>query len=253
MEYEEEGSRPRGRPKRTWKEVVQKDCQARNLNKKDAMDRGRWNKLIKAGWWSGWWEVGWVFLLIPAHPGSPGQRAVKRLSLLLLLLCLWQQYWSTNIAHWKVFEQTDHMFGLDGDTAISATADDSLSICALWYVMKQPLTTHSLHMLSRLPQQLHHWITAQPQTKRNTLRCVHQDEGNFPHLLISSQHCYDSSTLLTCCDFHSTAKLWQSHMDTQINSESYSRFHTFIRCNKHASNMNSPFNGPFSRSTRMSQ
>ena len=27
---------------------------------------------------------GWVFLLIPAHPGSPGQRAVKRLLLLLL-------------------------------------------------------------------------------------------------------------------------------------------------------------------------
>jgi len=26
---------------------------------------------------------GWVFLLVPAHPGSPGQRAVKR-SLLLL-------------------------------------------------------------------------------------------------------------------------------------------------------------------------
>jgi len=41
MEYEVEGSRPRGRSKRTWKEVVQKDCQARNLNKEDAMDRGR--------------------------------------------------------------------------------------------------------------------------------------------------------------------------------------------------------------------
>jgi len=28
-----------------------------------------------------------VFLLVPAHPGSPGQRAVKRLLLLLLLYC----------------------------------------------------------------------------------------------------------------------------------------------------------------------
>ena len=46
MEYEVEGSTPRGRPKRTWKEVVQKDCQARNLNKEDAMDRGRLKKLI---------------------------------------------------------------------------------------------------------------------------------------------------------------------------------------------------------------
>jgi len=31
---------------------------------------------------------GWVFLLVPAHPGSPGQRAVKRL---LLLLVRWQE------------------------------------------------------------------------------------------------------------------------------------------------------------------
>ena len=41
MEYEVEGSRPRGRPKRTWKDVVQKDCQARNVNKEDAMGHGR--------------------------------------------------------------------------------------------------------------------------------------------------------------------------------------------------------------------
>ena len=32
MEYEVEGPRPRGRPKRTWREVVEKDCQARKLN-----------------------------------------------------------------------------------------------------------------------------------------------------------------------------------------------------------------------------
>jgi len=49
MEYEVEGSRPRGRPKRTLKEVVQKDCQARSLNREDAMDRGRWENLIKIG------------------------------------------------------------------------------------------------------------------------------------------------------------------------------------------------------------
>jgi len=49
MECEVEGSSPRGRPKRTWTEVVQKDCQARNSNREDAMDRGRWKKLIKIG------------------------------------------------------------------------------------------------------------------------------------------------------------------------------------------------------------
>jgi len=49
MEYEVQGSRLRGKPKRTWREVVQKDCQARNLNREDAMDRSRWKKLIKTG------------------------------------------------------------------------------------------------------------------------------------------------------------------------------------------------------------
>ena len=49
MEYEVEGSRPRGRPKSMWREVVQKDCQARNLNRGDAMGRRRWKKLIKIG------------------------------------------------------------------------------------------------------------------------------------------------------------------------------------------------------------
>ena len=47
MEYEVEGSRPRVRPKRTWKEVVREDCQARILNKEDAMDRCKWRKVIK--------------------------------------------------------------------------------------------------------------------------------------------------------------------------------------------------------------
>ena len=39
MEYEVEGPRPRGRPKRTWREVVREDCQARKLNTEDAVDR----------------------------------------------------------------------------------------------------------------------------------------------------------------------------------------------------------------------
>ena len=46
-ECEVKGSRPRGRPKRTWREVVKEDCQARKLNTEDAMDRSKWRKLIK--------------------------------------------------------------------------------------------------------------------------------------------------------------------------------------------------------------
>ena len=45
-EHEVEGSRPRGRPKKTWKEVVREDCQARKLNKEDAMDRFKWRNVI---------------------------------------------------------------------------------------------------------------------------------------------------------------------------------------------------------------
>jgi len=47
VEYEVKGARPRGRPKKTWTEVVQKDCQARKLNMEYAMDHSRWRKQIK--------------------------------------------------------------------------------------------------------------------------------------------------------------------------------------------------------------
>jgi len=45
MEYEVDASIPSGRPKRSWREVVEKDCQTHKLNKEDAMDRSRWRKL----------------------------------------------------------------------------------------------------------------------------------------------------------------------------------------------------------------
>ena len=44
MEYEAEGARPRDRPKRTWREIVEKDCQARKLNRENVpwvvLDKG---------------------------------------------------------------------------------------------------------------------------------------------------------------------------------------------------------------------
>ena len=36
MEHEVEGSSPRRKPKKTWKEFVREVCQARKLNKEDA-------------------------------------------------------------------------------------------------------------------------------------------------------------------------------------------------------------------------
>jgi len=47
MEYEVEGAWSRGRPKKTWRETVEKDCQTRKLNREDAMDHNRWMKQIK--------------------------------------------------------------------------------------------------------------------------------------------------------------------------------------------------------------
>ena len=48
MEYEVEGARPRGtgRPKKIWREIVEKDRKAQGLNREDAIDRSRWRKQI---------------------------------------------------------------------------------------------------------------------------------------------------------------------------------------------------------------
>jgi len=45
-EHEVEGARQRGRPKKTWTEIVEKDCQMHGLNREDAMDCSRWIKQI---------------------------------------------------------------------------------------------------------------------------------------------------------------------------------------------------------------
>jgi len=47
MDCEVEGVRPRGRPNKTWSEVIEKDCQTQQICKEDAMDRREWRKLIK--------------------------------------------------------------------------------------------------------------------------------------------------------------------------------------------------------------
>jgi len=46
MKYEVEAARPRGRPKKTWIDIMHKDCQAHKLNREDTMDRNRWKKKI---------------------------------------------------------------------------------------------------------------------------------------------------------------------------------------------------------------
>ena len=54
MEYEVEGARPRGRPKKTWIGLCK-------LNRENEMDHSRWRKQIKDNWWSGYVWVGECF------------------------------------------------------------------------------------------------------------------------------------------------------------------------------------------------
>ena len=76
MEYEVVGSRPIGRPKRTWLEVVQKDCQVRGLSRDDATVRGRCRKLIRMVDE----QEGCEWMNVSSDTGSPGrpkQRATR--------------------------------------------------------------------------------------------------------------------------------------------------------------------------------
>ena len=77
MEHEVEGLRPRGRPKKTCKEVVRQDCQARKLNKEDAMDCCKWRKVIKEERWSGWVWVGECFFWYWPTRVVPDQRPLN--------------------------------------------------------------------------------------------------------------------------------------------------------------------------------
>jgi hypothetical protein len=54
-----------GRPKKTWKEVVEKDMREVGLRRQDAMDRVKWRS-------------GLMSIQVTANPGSPGKTAAKR-------------------------------------------------------------------------------------------------------------------------------------------------------------------------------
>jgi len=47
MDFVVEGLRPRGRPKRTWKEVVEGDMKSLKLRKEDALVCVKWRRLIR--------------------------------------------------------------------------------------------------------------------------------------------------------------------------------------------------------------
>jgi len=72
---------------KTWREIVEKDCQARKLNREDVMDRNRWMKQIgttvdhdSCEWW--------LFLLVLAYPACPRQNAESRKMVVCVCVCV---------------------------------------------------------------------------------------------------------------------------------------------------------------------
>ena len=59
------------------REVVREDCQARKLNKEDAMDRCKWRKAIKDVQWSGWVWVSECFFWYWPTRVVPGKRPLN--------------------------------------------------------------------------------------------------------------------------------------------------------------------------------
>jgi len=47
MDYEVEWVRLQARPKKAWSEVIEKDCQTREICREDAVAHRKWRKLIK--------------------------------------------------------------------------------------------------------------------------------------------------------------------------------------------------------------
>ena len=96
MEYEVQGPRPRGRPKRTWREAVREDCQARKLNKEDAIDRCKWRKRIKDVRWSGWVWVGECFFWYRPTRVVPDKRLLNGCVCVCVCVCVCLR---TNVYH----------------------------------------------------------------------------------------------------------------------------------------------------------
>ena len=47
---EVEGARPRGKPRKTWNEVVDKDTDDLHIEPSDAVDHSKWRRMIRGNW-----------------------------------------------------------------------------------------------------------------------------------------------------------------------------------------------------------
>ena len=126
MEDEVESPRPRGRPKRTWREVVREDCQACKLNKEDAIDRCKWRKVIKDVWWSGWVWVGECFFRYRPTRVVPDKRPLN--GCVCVCVCVCVILCRTNIPRKQ---------GGLGEMKIPLLADKSHAISRAYGVLKE--------------------------------------------------------------------------------------------------------------------
>ena len=129
MEYEVEGPRPRGRPKRTWRDFVWEDCQARKLNKEDAVDWCKWKKVINDVRWSVWVWVGECFFWYRPTRVVPDKRllnscvCVRACACACMCVCVcvrvcWCIGWPTCI-----HDSTQHCFSSGVTCSCFASAD----------------------------------------------------------------------------------------------------------------------------------
>ena len=86
---------------------MQKDCQARNLNKEDAMD-GSWQmEDADKDWMMIRMVGGWVFLLHGRPTGSPGQSLTKgRKTVVVVVVVVVNYKQLTTAHHWRNITDT---------------------------------------------------------------------------------------------------------------------------------------------------
>ena len=85
---------------KTWKEVVREDCQARKLNKEDAVDHCEWRKVLKEIRWPGWVWAGECFFWYRPTWVVPDKRSLNRCCCVgcdylwseVQIVCMWSSW-----------------------------------------------------------------------------------------------------------------------------------------------------------------
>ena len=118
-------------------EVVREDCQARKMNKVDAIDRCKWRKMIEDVRWSGW-----VWVSVSSGTGLPGLSRTKAVKRLCVCVCVcvcvtckltaknWDRFRNPTLGNWVWATFTYHLVtASSNDSAVSSNIAHSITIC----------------------------------------------------------------------------------------------------------------------------